>query len=308
LSPRASALLLLAAGPLAAALDCAACHRDIAARFSRTAHANASRVAGAGSILGSFEEGANRMFTRAPGVYFLMERRPDGFYQTGFASGRSHTERFDLVIGSGRRGQSYLYWKDRSLLQLPVSYHRASNRWINSPGYEDGTVHFGRLIPPQCLDCHATRYSVERTSTGFSFNQRPALGIQCAKCHGSSDRHEKLIRPKGLEPCVSCHAGLEDEKPPEPDVHGNQVGLLKSSRCFQQSGTMTCLTCHDVHDVQRDPEVLSARCATCHSAGACRNPTTTSTGCVGCHMPLEQSRLIAVQTYRTHRIAVYRKK
>jgi hypothetical protein len=33
-----------------------------------------------------------------------------------------HTERFDYVIGSGGKGQTYLYWKGDLLFQLPVSY------------------------------------------------------------------------------------------------------------------------------------------------------------------------------------------
>jgi hypothetical protein len=284
-----TALLLLAA------LDCAVCHRDIAAKFALTAHANASRLASEGSILGSFEPGANQLFTRNPGVYFKMERRAGGFYQTGVAGGRAQTERFDVVIGSGRRGQSYLYWRGGALYQLPVSYHQGTKRWINSPGYEDGKVHFDRLIPVQCLDCHTTR-----AAKGL------ALGIQCANCHGNGERHEQLKRPKGVDVCARCHGGLADAgHPPAPDVHGNQTGLLKASRCYQQSRTMTCATCHDVHTVQRDTAALSMRCAACH---ACKSDQATPARCVDCHMPLEQSKLIEVQSYRTHRIAVYKKK
>lgn len=279
---------------LLAALDCGICHRDITARFAQTAHANASQLASAASILGSFEPGSNRLYTRAPGVYFTMDRRADGFYQTGVAGGQSRTERFDVVIGSGRRGQSYLYWRDGALFQLPVSYHQGTKRWINSPGYEDGKVHFGRLIPAQCLDCHTTR-----APAGL------ALGIQCAHCHGGGERHEQLTRSNGIDACTKCHGGLAGDHPPEPDVHGNQVGLLKSSRCFQRSGSMTCATCHDVHTVQRDAAAFSPRCAACH---ACKSEAATTTGCVDCHMPLQQSKLIAVQSYRTHRIAVYKKK
>ena len=71
------------------------------------------------------------MFTRVPGVFFRMERREAGFYQTGVQGGRSRSERFDLVIGSGRRGQSYLYWRNGLLFLLPVSYHVGTGRWIN---------------------------------------------------------------------------------------------------------------------------------------------------------------------------------
>jgi hypothetical protein len=240
-----------------------------------------------------------------------MEKQLGRFYQTGIHGDRSQTERFDLVIGSGRRGQTYLYWKDGLLFQLPVSYHAGSRRWINSPGYKDGTVHFGRGIPPECLDCHASRFRLEQTASGLQYSEDYSLGIQCAKCHGEADRHEQIARPSSIELCSRCHSGLRHEQPLEPDVHGNQVGLLKASRCFQESGSMTCSTCHDVHRVERDPGVLSARCGVCHQPSSC--PTAAVQGdsarsrCVDCHMPIAPSKLIEVQTYRTHRIAVYKR-
>jgi hypothetical protein len=138
-----------------------------------------------------------------------------------------------------------------------------------------------------------------------------SLGIQCAKCHGQAEKHEQIKRPDGLDLCSQCHSGLPDESHDQPDVHGNQVGLLKSSRCFQRSGAMTCSTCHDVHQVQRDPAALSGRCSVCHQPSSC--PPATRLGaaaqsrCVECHMPVFPSRLIEVQTYRTHRIAVYKR-
>jgi hypothetical protein len=311
LSRYAIAVLLLSLPPAQAALECGSCHRTIAASFELTAHANASRPPTPTSILGSFDARANTLQTRVPGVYFRMEKRPAGFYQTGFNNGSTQSERFDLVIGSGRRGQSYLYWRDGLLFQLPVSYHVGTKRWIISPGYDEAKMHFGRAIPPQCLDCHATRFRLENAGGRPRYSQDYSLGIGCAKCHGDTDRHDRIVRPSGIDLCAKCHSGLEDERTPEPDVHGNQVGLLKASRCFQQSGAMTCGTCHDVHRVDRDPASLSTRCGFCHSLGAC--PTAASIGptaraqCVGCHMPVLPSKVIAVQAYRTHRIAVYKR-
>ena len=298
--------------PARAALECGSCHRAIASSFALTAHAKASRLATAESILGPFDRNGSTLRTRIPSVYFQMEKRADGFYQTGFEGGRSYTERFDLVIGSGRRGQSYLYWRDGLLFQLPVSYHAGSQRWIKSPGYEDGKVHFGRGIPPQCLDCHASRFRLEKVDGHLRYAEDHVLGIGCSKCHGEVDRHDQIARPSGIDICARCHSGLEEEKPPEPDVHGNQVGLLKASRCFQQSGSMTCTTCHDVHRVERDPATLSARCTACHNIQACRTASAigdkSRARCVECHMPVLPSKLIEVQSYRTHRIAVYKKK
>src|SRR5438876_6857553 len=85
----------------------------------------------------------------------------------------------------------------------------------------------------------------------------------------------KLPRDRQMDLCALCHGGLGKELAPafsfvpgqaleqylelprpDPaarlDVHGNQVALLERSRCYQESGTMTCVTCHDVHQPQRD--------------------------------------------------------
>lgn len=309
-------ICLLLGRPAVAAppLDCSPCHRTLVDTFDRTAHARASSPANAQTVQGPFDA---ELPTSAKGVYFRMERRKGRFYQTGIQpGGRTQTEQFDLVIGSGRRGQSYLYWRDGLLYQLPVSYHVASRRWINSPGYEDGVVNFGRGIPPQCLACHASGFRLEPAAAKAEAPPRYAagysLGIGCVNCHGEVERHEQLRRPSSLDLCARCHSGLAEEPHQTPDVHGNQVGLLKSSRCFQRSGgAMTCGTCHDVHRMERDPVALSAKCGICHQPAACSRPASAATGnqssCVECHMPLTASKLIQVQSYRTHRIATYRR-
>jgi hypothetical protein len=72
---------------------------------------------------------------------------------------------------------------------------------------------------------------------------------------------------------------------------------------------MTCTTCHDVHREQRDVAELSVRCGICHGPKTCPelagSGATARANCVDCHMPLMPSRLVEVQRYRTHRIAVY---
>jgi hypothetical protein len=302
---------LLVAASAWSALDCATCHRTITESFAATAHANTSRAANAESIAGSFARGRDVLTTGARGVYFRMEKRGNAWYQTGVHGQRSQTERFDLVIGSGRRGQSYLYWRDGLLFQLPVSWHVGSQSWIVSPGYEEGQVHFGRAIPPTCLNCHGSGFRLEIPAAGKPrYAADYKLGVGCASCHGEPGNHEQIRRPAGISLCSGCHSGIAEEATAEPDVHGNQVALFKASRCFQESGgTMTCTTCHDVHRVQHDASALSSRCGICHERNACPKAVGEAGNamCIDCHMPLMPSRLIAVQRYRTHRIAVYRR-
>src|SRR6266516_322881 len=268
-------------GLLVSALDslaqgagsCKACHQPIVASFIQTAHFRTSAEATARSIRGHFTEGRNFLRTRSEGVYFTMERRNGAFYETGVDSARgwSRTERIDLVVGSGRRGQSYLYWRSGLLFELPVSYLTGVEEWINSPGYPDGQIDFGRLIVARCLECHSTSFTVLVDRATVRYSRNYVLGISCEKCHGDGRQHIKyhsshpgetrgryildparFSRGRKLDNCALCHSGPREPLRPEfsyrpgeslddfflppsdanrpvPDVHGNQVGLLRSS-------------------------------------------------------------------------------
>jgi predicted CXXCH cytochrome family protein len=102
------------------------------------------------------------------------------------------------------------------------------------------------------------------------------------------------------------------------DVHGNQYGLLTSSKCFQQS-QMDCSSCHDPHANENGKmETYSQRCLSCHGAGAphvCTSPAVKQTNCIDCHMPALASQKIIMRIsgkdqlvhdlVRTHRVAIY---
>ena len=68
----------------------------------------------------------------------------------------------------------------------------------------------------------------------------------------------------------------------------NSVYRLRKSQCFLQSkGALSCLTCHDPHDIPHGPEATdhyNAACRQCHSVvQAANHPQAGS--CIGCHMP-----------------------
>ena len=149
------------------------------------------------SILGKFTPGDNILKTANPNLFFRMDEqhadgKEDNFLQTAVAGTSPHTnsrsERIAFVIGSGEKGQTYLYWSDDQLFQLPVSYWTRLG-WVNSPGYRDGFANFDRPIIPRCLECHASYFealpppSNKYSTSGFS------LGIGCEKCHGPGREH-----------------------------------------------------------------------------------------------------------------------
>jgi len=338
---------------------CRSCHLDRVQSYWSTAHHRTSRPPDKESILGSFAEDKNILKTSNPRLFFRMDSRPDGFYQTSIwtlpSSFPSRSERIDVVIGSGRVGQTYLYWKNDRLFQLPVSYWVDLDAWINSPGYRDGVVNFDRPVPPRCLECHLT-YAESVAPPNQYRLESLILGISCERFHGPGLEHAmakkgkrgdgkivnpaRLVRERQMEVCTQCHGGRRYPQatpfsyvPGEPldnyyrreednpnatiDVHGNQVGLLQMSRCYQSSSQLTCFTCHDVHQPQRDAAAFSHYCLRCHQPSACgefsKLKEKITSGCIDCHMPVQSSNLIVSNSYgkqtralvRSHWIKIY---
>jgi hypothetical protein len=227
---------------------CLSCHRDQGTSYVHTSHHLTSQPANKDSILGSFHEGSNVLMiadpataSDNPGLYFKMEARANGFYQTAVAGWpgqlQKRSERMDVVIGSGVRGQSYLYWRGDRLYELPVSYWSDGGRWINSPGFKDGTMSFSRAVIPRCLECHAT-FIQARSPDPLSNQYEPAslvTGIACERCHGPGEAHialhqakktaaasdlapEAILNPasfsrdRQVDLCALCHNGIRSEE------------------------------------------------------------------------------------------------
>jgi hypothetical protein len=101
------------------------------------------------------------------------------------------------------------------------------------------------------------------------------------------------------------------------DVHGNQKGLLETSKCFINS-KMDCSNCHDTHVNDRNsPLLYTARCMVCHNSedhNVCKLTNQLAadvlkSNCISCHMPELPSKLIIAgktgALVHTHHIAVY---
>jgi len=344
---------------------CRTCHVQKVESYYRTAHHLTSRMSSKDSVLGSFAEGKNLLKTSDPGFYFRMESKPKGLFQTsmeGFPTATSiRSERFDIVIGSGKIGQTYLYWNGDRLFELPVSYWAALGSWISSPGYLDEVGDFDRPVTPRCLECHlAYAETVPGPEPLNRYNAASMVtGISCERCHGPGRQHleaetkvktlesitnpTRLSRDRQVEVCAQCHNGLREpvapafsylpgelldnyfkrdlpDPKPTAEVHGNQVGLLQRSRCYESSVAMNCSTCHDVHQTQRNVASYSEHCLACHPVTSCGKFRTLGVkitrNCIDCHMPVQSSdKIISVSNgrevkaqVRTHWIKVYPEK
>jgi Cytochrome c554 and c-prime len=356
---------------------CLGCHRSESLSYVRTAHHLTSQPANKQTVLGTFHPPANVLTISdphknpaLPALFFKMEIKGDGLYQSAVTGWENQmltrTEPFDIVTGSGVRGQTYLYWKGDQLFELPVSYWTDGHRWVNSPGFIDGTVDFSRPVNPGCLECHAT-YIRSLTSdplTNSYEKQTLMTGISCETCHGPGTEHvarysngaahpsdtailnpAKFSRDRQVDACAYCHNGIQRQaltpafsfvpgkpltdffKPlpteapghsdDHPDVHGNQVGLLQRSRCYQSSPEMSCSTCHDTHAPEKTAASYSMECLKCHQWTNCEESKRLGhaivKNCIDCHMPVEPTNVIVSETagavvrakMRNHWIKVY---
>ncbi len=145
----------------------------------------------------------------------------------------------------------------------------------------------------------------------------------------------KLDRDRQLEVCLQCHLetssrplpysirryergvfsyrpgeplaeyALHFDQQPRPGVDRFEIAgaayRLRQSACFRGS-QMTCLTCHNPHDVPRGVTAKQhyvSVCRTCHSnSGHVAKMSTATSSCLDCHMPKRRSQ-DAVHTIMT---------
>jgi hypothetical protein len=289
---------------------CAACHQEEVDAFLRTAHHHTSQTADRNSIAGKFNDGENVLKTANPELFFRMETNDLGFFQTAVSGippdTTSRSERFDLVIGSGGKGQTYLYWKGDQLFQLPVTYWTELGQWVNSPGYRDGVADFSRRVPPRCLDCHASYFESLAPPLNRYRNTGFTLGISCEKCHGPGQEHiarqtsktlsssgqlivnpAKLSRDRQIDLCALCHAGIgELRAPPFSYIPGEALDEYLELPHLDPSANI------DVHGSQVEllkksrcyQSAASMTCSTCHNVHVAQHDLTAfSERCLSCH-------------------------
>ncbi len=143
----------------------------------------------------------------------------------------------------------------------------------------------------------------------------------CAQCHTNTVRHRRPpFSYRSGEALDESFLVLEMQYPEENRV-ANQVRYLKESRCYQQSDSLNCATCHDPHRKSHrgDSASTSQSCLNCHVAESCgersRLPEGVRNQCVSCHMPKRNKVQVCLETAEgeisfpaprfEHRIAVY---
>jgi predicted CXXCH cytochrome family protein len=186
-------------------------------------------------------------------------------------------------------------------------------------GYPEGDAGLERSIfpakVPQGIDCqrchgpgrahveaamsgHATPELVRSTIVNPGRLDRERQLEVCMQCHLETSHHEPNEQRAFNRATFSYRPGqpMEDFKLYfEPAGHENDDTFeiahaayrLHKSACFRNS-KMTCLTCHDPHDIPRGQEAVAHYtevCAGCHRnvVHAVALPSTST--CLTCHMP-----------------------
>lgn len=295
--------------------SCISCHADIVNAYTQTAHYKTTTPASAENMAGSFHADSNR-FHYTDHLEVVMESKEGKFFQTAVESGqRKASYPFDIVIGSGRKAQTFLYWLDSNAYQLPVSYSVIGKCWVNSPNYPADRIRFDRVIPVGCFECHAS--FVERTGMreekGYridQLNSRSVIyGIDCERCHGPAAAHvvyqqehpaEKLAKyilsyknltnTQKIENCATCHSGLREPiRSPFLFKPGNRLNDFYRPDTLAQTPDQL-----DVHGNQYQL-LMASKCfksaAETISCGTCHDPhkkerndlAIFSVRCMNCH-------------------------
>ena len=161
------------------------------------------------------------------------------------------------------------------------------------------------------------------------------------------NRAGSIVNPQKLSPrlaeniCMYCHQGgdarvlqpgksYQDFRPgqwlfqtvailkvPSQSEQQREQDLLEHnaamqvSRCFRESGKLSCLTCHDPHvqpSPNEAPSYFRKKCLSCHTERSCSAPTasrlkqTPADDCIGCHMPKRSIAVISHSALTNHRI------
>jgi hypothetical protein len=291
---------------------CISCHQTKSDTYHHTAHYRTSGVPSLDSIHGNFNPGTNVLRTANPNLFFIMESSGKGFSQKGVMRTPNEilerAESFDVAIGSGRKGQTYLFWDGDKLYQLPVSYWTELGEWVNSPGYVDGTANFDRPIAPRCLECHASSFASRAPPENAYIKNSLLLGISCEKCHGPGAEHvakyrstspprssgetailnpAKLSRERQMDICALCHAGIGNATAGPLSFTPGDV--LSRSLTFLQLEANAHVDVHgsQVQLLERSrcfQSSPSMSCTTCHDVHTQqRDPAAFSATCLNCH-------------------------
>jgi tetratricopeptide (TPR) repeat protein len=141
----------------------------------------------------------------------------------------------------------------------------------------------------------------------------------CMQCHleTTSFRFTNMIKRYGrgpfdytpAEPLAAAMLFFDHAPGSGHDEKFEIVGSayrLRQSRCFRESrGKLTCLTCHDPHDVPHGDDAArhyDAACRACHAGDLGARHPAAAANCASCHMPKRRTEDVVHAVMTDHKI------
>lgn len=179
----------------------------------------------------------------------------------------------------------------------------------HGPGSLHVARHAGAAKPPSGID---------DTIVNPAHLPRELAEAVCQQCHlrGRATVAARGKKPADFRPGLPLQEFRHDyllEVPDQPMTVVGHVEQLHRSRCYQASGTLTCLTCHDPHGEpppQQRAKYYNAVCLDCHKPDRCtvaaerRQRESPANDCVHCHMPRSPTQIPHL-AFTHHRIGVH---
>ncbi|MFU7560958.1 tetratricopeptide repeat protein [Stieleria sp. JC731] len=96
----------------------------------------------------------------------------------------------EYVMGSGAFAKAYLVRDGDYLLQSPITWYAAADRYAIAPGYDTANQQgFRRVVTDGCMYCHAGLISSDKNNTNRLNIHELAIG--CERCHGPGEKHSE---------------------------------------------------------------------------------------------------------------------
>jgi tetratricopeptide (TPR) repeat protein len=291
---------------------CASCHREVAARWRGSHHAQAMQPASDSTVIADFDDAtftsgdATTTFSRHGGRFVVSTDGPDGAlhdYEVKYTLGVAPLQQYLVELPGGRLQALTIAWDTRTP-------DEGGQRWFslypNQRIRHSDDLHWTGLAQNwnhMCADCHSTavRKNYDVVSRRFATTFE-APNVSCEACHGPGSAHAKskgrvelasMPRAKQVESCARCHsrsAQFTDESvqgQPLEDTHrlslldtelyhpdGSIRGQVYEFGSFAQSSMYAHgVTCSDCHDPHS---------ATLNRTDGAR-ATTASAVCARCH-------------------------
>lgn len=300
---------------------CVSCHKDLSESYTHNAHFNASKMI----------DSAGRDSLHLPDGEFIFNEHTKvgvknlkkGLYQSAIVNGKDmKTEHTDMVFGAGISAYTFAFWFGNKLMQMPLNYVVKEHQWVNSPGFPEDQIYFGRPIVARCLECHSS-FADKKLVQSANFNieeeyvkNSVIAGIDCERCHGPAAQHvefhtanpnvknatymvsyKKMALTRRIDLCGVCHSGTG-------------IQTVSSTFAFKPGDTLKTLPQYNVYKGE-DPDVHGKQkqlleaslcyqrgkveCISCHDV---HNNTKLSVQiysnkCISCHQEVKHETLAA---------------